>query len=158
MIESGTRRGFLTGLVALIAAPPLVRIGSLMQIRGDVMPWPRSHRWIAAYEIMSDRVLVRADTLFGNTDSSRIGQPVRYDDRGFSAPPVPDRVLPGIWIPSERGQRILDKRGADALDVLYSSFANAIIPEHVVQRHVTLDLNDGAVLNDPTLWKQRGYR
>lgn len=34
-----TRRGFITGLATLIAAPAIVRVGSLMPVRGVVMEW-----------------------------------------------------------------------------------------------------------------------
>jgi hypothetical protein len=51
-----TRRGFITGLISFVAAPAIVRAGSLMPIRGIVMSsWPYSqdemdaiHRQIAA--------------------------------------------------------------------------------------------------------------
>lgn len=55
------RRSFLRGL---IAAPIVARADNLMKLRGVLLPLP-SVRWLAAYDIGSDREMVRVDVLYG---------------------------------------------------------------------------------------------
>lgn len=143
------RRGFLIGLGALLAAPVVVRAGSLMQIKGVVQPWPRNHRWIAAYEIVSDQILARVDVLYGS--KGIVGEQIVT---GFHAPPMPHHT--GMWIPSEKGLRALDKLNEPALQALYSSFDNKPAPALITQRQVTVAL-EAHHLCDPSMWEQRGY-
>lgn len=54
----GSRRAFLGGLAALIAAPAIVRVGSLMPIKiVDLY----DTRCMLDYQVMSDRYILRVD-------------------------------------------------------------------------------------------------
>ena len=55
------RRSFLRGL---IAAPIVARADNLMKLRGVLLPLP-SVRWLATYDIGSDREMIRVDVLYG---------------------------------------------------------------------------------------------
>lgn len=52
MIEQPTRRGFVTGLVALIAAPAIVRASSLMPVKA----WPGGNKFLTP-ELISEEAV-----------------------------------------------------------------------------------------------------
>ena len=53
------RRGFLTGLVAAVAAPAIVRPGLIMPIKPALLL--PNERWLAYYDLPRDRFYLRAD-------------------------------------------------------------------------------------------------
>jgi hypothetical protein len=57
------RRGFLTGIGALIAAPAIVRYGSLMPVRGIIQSV--SLRPLSVYNVGADQDITRLDVLYG---------------------------------------------------------------------------------------------
>ena len=57
-LEPGTRRGFITGLTALIIAPAIIKVENLMPIKVVDL---YNTRYIWDYEIMSDRMILRVD-------------------------------------------------------------------------------------------------
>lgn len=146
-----SRRSLLVGLTAALSAPLVVRAESLMQIKGVVQPWPRDHRWLAAYCIGTDEIHLRADTVFG---SPALGA---FNDPGFYAPAMP-RIYHGLWVPNEKGLRVLDKLNAVPLDALYRSFdAKALTDARLTkQSYVDITLSR-TVLQDMLLWESRGY-
>jgi hypothetical protein len=55
------RRGFITGLISLVAAPAIVRVGSLMPIRGMVLRPPNAiDPWLVDW-VQADPCLIDAD-------------------------------------------------------------------------------------------------
>lgn len=147
-----SRRSLLAGLAAALSAPLVVRAESLMQIKGIVQPWPRNHRWIAAYNIATDKIIMRADTLFGGSMLSAF--PI---DQQFHAPRSPDYHYHGLWVPNEKGRRILDRVNKPALDALYQSFDTTVLGplNSVQQRYVEL-ISPAEILRDQSLWERRG--
>lgn len=160
--ELGTRRGFITGLLAaaavpLIASPPLVRSASLMQIRGEIQPWPRDHRWLGLYFIGTDEVALRVDILVGG--SGRVGSAAL--DGGLHAPLIPANPR-GLWVPSEKGQRLLDKLHAPCLDALYQAANRQLIwcnqTGVVSQLHTDpIARKPDVLLHDDSLWEHKGW-
>lgn len=66
MIETGTRRGFLTGLALLVAAPAIVRVSSLMPVkalRGGITEY-----WDGRIINYEPGDPVRLDVLYGVKD------------------------------------------------------------------------------------------
>ena len=59
MIEQ-SRRGFITGLISLVAAPAIVRAGSLMPVKGDPLDWRKAIRDGMAGDFETDNLMVRA--------------------------------------------------------------------------------------------------
>lgn len=57
-LESGTRRGFLVGALALMAAPAIVRADSLMKVVSIDL---YDTRCLVDYEINSDQLVLRVD-------------------------------------------------------------------------------------------------
>jgi len=57
-LELGTRRGFITGLAALITAPAIIKVENLMPIKVIDL---YNTRYIWDYEIMSDKMVLRVD-------------------------------------------------------------------------------------------------
>lgn len=75
MISS--RRSFITGLVALVAAPAIVRAGSLMQVKGTILRPPYdgvSIRYISDYLTTQNAKLLQIDVLYGTLN---VGDVVR---------------------------------------------------------------------------------
>lgn len=68
MIEPGTRRSFLIGALALVAAPAIVRADSLMKIAPTTIILSENEfdrRVLVDYEIMSDSLIMRVDVVYG---------------------------------------------------------------------------------------------
>lgn len=63
----GSRRAFLGGLAALVAAPAIVRVGSLMQLpKPEIIRAPAiSMRMLDEYAIGEDNLTTRLDVLYG---------------------------------------------------------------------------------------------
>lgn len=64
MIEP-SRRGFITGLISLVAAPAVVRAGSLMPVRGDVLDWREVIRSAPEVPFTNCTALLRCYTVIG---------------------------------------------------------------------------------------------
>lgn len=67
-LEIGTRRGFLTGTLALLAVPAIVRAEGLMKVRPTSVILPEykfDRRVLGDYLIASDSLRVRVDVVYG---------------------------------------------------------------------------------------------
>lgn len=79
MIIKPTRRGIITGIASLFAAPPIVRAASLMQVRGEVMPIAKSvtPKPREFFDVSGDDVEVYTDEFgrvrFRNSDGTEYG-------------------------------------------------------------------------------------
>jgi len=57
------RRRFLLGLAGLIAAPAIVKVASLMPLRGQLLT-PSSLQKITSYDVDDDAIITRLDVLY----------------------------------------------------------------------------------------------
>lgn len=49
-----SRRGLITGLISFVAAPAIVRAGSLMPVRR--ITWSNAHDWVVPQEVIKMRI------------------------------------------------------------------------------------------------------
>lgn len=127
-LEIGTRRGFLAGALALMAAPAIVRADSIMK----VMPVDLyDTRCLVDYHIGDDAMVVRVDRLmlgsgFGLLRGERV--------RRAGCREIPIHVAKGL-MPKE------------------AHFAFSMTPPEGIQRHVDMMLSQAQLFD----LKTRGY-